>query len=415
MSTEKPFDVALKQLSIAAEILKLDPEIYEILKQPKRILTVSVPIRMDDGSVKVFTGYRVQYNDARGPYKGGIRYHPDVTLDEVKALAAWMTWKCAVIDIPFGGAKGGIPCNPKQMSKGEVERLTRRYTVMIHESIGPYQDILAPDVYTDAQTMAWVMDTYSQLMGYKVPGVVTGKPLSIGGSLRREKATAYGIMICSREAAKVLNMNIKGATVVVQGYGNVGFNSALLLHQIGAKVIAVSDSKGGVLNRKGINPIDLLKHKEKTGSVIGFVGCEKVTNEELLELECDILVPSAIENQITKNNASKIRAKMVVEAANGPTTPEADEILDKNGVFVIPDILANSGGVLVSYFEWVQNLTREYWSEEEIDDKFEKKMVRAFFDVHKKSKELNIAMRKAALVIGVGRVSDAIKTLGIWS
>jgi len=416
MSAEKtnPFDVALKQLSIAAEILKLDPQIHDILRQPKRTLIVSVPIKMDDGSIRVFTGYRVQYNNARGPYKGGIRYHPDVTLDEVKALAAWMTWKCAVVDIPLGGAKGGIPCNPKQMSKGELERLTRRYTTMIHELIGPYQDIPAPDVYTDAQTMAWIMDTYSQLIGYKVPGVVTGKPLNIGGSLGREKATAHGVVVCSREATKVLNMKIKGATVAVQGYGNAGFNSALLLDQIGAKVIAASDSKGGVLNKKGIDPVALLKHKEKTGSVVGFAGCEQITNEELLELECDILVPAALENQITKDNANNIKAKIIAEAANGPTTPEADEILDKNGVFLIPDILANAGGVLVSYFEWVQNLTREYWTDDEVDEKFEKKMFKAFHDVHEKSKEYEVSMRKAALSIGVGRVADTIKTLGLW-
>jgi glutamate dehydrogenase/leucine dehydrogenase len=416
MSAEKinPFEIALKQLSMAAEILRLDPQIHDILKQPKRILIVSIPTKMDNGSIKVFTGYRVQYNNARGPHKGGIRYHPDVTLDEVKALAAWMTWKCAVVDIPFGGAKGGIPCNPKQMSKGELERLTRRYTAMIHELIGPYQDIPAPDVYTDAQTMAWIMDTYSQLMGYKVPGVVTGKPLNIGGSMGREKATANGAMVCSREAAKVLNVDIKSATVAVQGYGNAGFNSALLLNRIGAKVIAASDSRGGVFNKNGVDPTALLKHKERTGSVVGFGGYEEITNGELLELECDILVPAALENQITRDNANRIKAKIITEAANGPTTPEADEILDRNGVFVIPDILANAGGVLVSYFEWVQNLAREYWSDEDVERKFEKKMLKAFFDVYEKSKEYGVSMRKSALAIGVGRVADTIKTLGLW-
>ena len=404
----------MRQLDIAAEMLKLDPNLHEMLRYPKRSVIVSVPIKMDDGRVKSFTGYRVQYNDARGPFKGGIRYHPDVTLNEVVALSAWMTWKCAVADVPYGGAKGGVTCNPKEMSAGEKERLTRRYTCMIADFIGPFRDVPAPDVYTDAQTMAWIMDTYSQLKGYTIPEVVTGKPISLGGSEGRKTATSRGVTICVREAAKRLDVNLKNAAVAVQGYGNVGAYTAIFLHQMGCRVIGASDSKGGVYSRKGLDPIALFTHKERTGSVKDFPGSEAVSNEELLCMECDILVPAALENVITARNARDIRARIVAEGANGPTTTEADSILNRSNVLVVPDILANSGGVIVSYLEWVQNLSREHWSEAEVEERLEKRMVKCFDDVYSLSQKENVPMRTAALMLGVGRVAEAIKTLGIW-
>ncbi|MCS4542006.1 MAG: Glu/Leu/Phe/Val dehydrogenase [Euryarchaeota archaeon] len=416
MSEEKPnpFKVVLKQLDIAAEKLNLDPGIHEILKQPKRALIVSVSIRMDNGNIRSFTGYRVQYHDARGPYKGGTRYHPDVTLDEVKALAALMTWKCAVVDIPYGGAKGGIACNPKEMSLVELERLTRRYTSMILDLIGPYRDIPASDVGTNPQIMAWITDTYSQFRGYSVPEIATGKPLIIGGSEGRADAPSRGVVLCTKEMVSKIGKRFKDMTVAVQGYGNVGASAAILLKKEGCKIIAVSDSRGGIYNPNGIDPIKVLKHKEKSGSVIGFEECKGITNEELLELECDILVPAALENQITKANADKIKAKIITEAANAPTTPEADEILSKKGIIVIPDILANAGGVLASYFEWLQNLHREHWSEEEFIKKLEYKMLEAFDDVYETSEKNEVDMRTAALMLGVGRVAEAIETLGLW-
>jgi len=355
-----PLDVALEQLNIVAEKMDLDPGVHEVLKHPKRSLIVSVPIRRDNGEIIVFMGCRVQHNDARGPFKGGIRYHPDVTVDEVTALAMWMTWKCAVVDIPYGGAKGGVACNPKELTKSELEHITRRFTTMLLEIIGPYRDVPAPDVYTDGQTMAWIMDTYSHYKGYRVPEVVTGKPIPIGGSEGRVEATSLGVVFCIREAAKQLKMNFKGSTAAVQGFGNVGWNAANILHNMGLKIVAVSDSQGGIYTPNGINPAEVYEYKEKTGSVVNFKGAENVTNSELLELKCDILVPAALENQILKANADKIKAKIVAEGANGPTTPEADKILYEKGVFLIPDILANSGGVTSSYFEWVQNLTREH-------------------------------------------------------
>jgi glutamate dehydrogenase/leucine dehydrogenase len=410
--------VALEQLKIASEKLGLDPSMHELLAHPKRSLIVSVAIKMDDGKTDVFTGCRVQHWDARGPYKGGIRYHPNVTLDEVTALSMWMTWKCAVVDIPYGGAKGGITCNPKQMSKGELERLTRRYTSLLYDFIGPHRDVPAPDVYTDAQTMAWIMDTYSQITGYSVPECVTGKPISIGGSEGREQATSLGVVVCAREAAKHLNLKLKGATVAVQGYGNVGMNAAKIAHDMGCKIVAVSDSMGGIYSSKGLNPYDVQEHKSKTGSVVNYKkcekGCEHITNEDVLETDCDILIPAALENQITKTNADKIKAKIVSEGANGPTTPEADKILHEKGIVLIPDILANAGGVTTSYFEWVQNLTREHWTVEEVNRKLENKMVRAFNDVYEISKKEECDTRTAALMLGVGRVADAIKTLGLW-
>jgi glutamate dehydrogenase (NAD(P)+) len=409
-----PLDGVLQQLNVAAEHLGLDSGIHEVLKKPKRALIVSLPVKMDNGEVKVFSGCRVQHNDARGPFKGGIRYHPDVTLDEITALAMLMTWKCAVVDIPYGGAKGGVCCNPKEMSKGELERLTRRYATMILDLIGPYRDVPAPDVYTDEQTMAWIMDTYSQFKGYSVPESVTGKPIILGGFAQREEATAMGVVFCIREAVKHLKMKVKDTAVVVQGFGSVGWNAARILHGLGYRVVAVSDSKGGIYNPKGINPIKVFEHKEKTGSVFNYKNAEQVSNEELLKLPCDILVPAALENQITKANASKIKARIVTEAANAPTTPEADKILHEKEVFLIPDILANSGGVTSSYFEWVQNLTRERWSEQHANQKLEGMMVKAFDEVYNVAKKREVGMRTAALILGVGRVAQAVKTLGLW-
>ena len=414
MKEQSALGTALEQLRIAAEKLNLDPGIHEMLKHPKRSLVVSVTIKMDNGEIGTFLGCRVQHNDARGPFKGGIRYHPNVSLDEVTALAMWMTWKCAVVDIPYGGAKGGVCCNPKEMSMGELERLTRRYTSLILDVIGPYRDVPAPDVYTDAQTMAWIMDTYSQFKGYSVPECVTGKPISIGGSEGRAEATSLGVVICAREAAKVAGLKFRGAAVAVQGYGNVGWNAAKIAHDMGCKVVAVSDSMGGIYCQKGLNPYDVYEHKSKTGSVINYKGCKNITNEELLETKCDILVPAALENQITKANADKVKAKIVAEGANGPTTPEADKILSERGIVLVPDILANSGGVTASYYEWVQNLTREHWTLEEVNRKLENKMVKAFNDVYNLMRKEESDMRTAALMLGVGRVAEAIKTLGLW-
>lgn len=409
-----PFENALRQLELAAEKLKLDPGLHERLKHPNRVLQVSIPIRMDNGQIHVFTGYRVQYHDARGPYKGGIRYHPDVTMDEVKALAMWMTWKCAVADIPYGGAKGGVVCNPKQMSIGERERLTRRYTSMLFDFIGPYRDVPAPDVYTDAQTMAWIMDTYSQLKGYLVPEVVTGKPISTGGSEGRDTATSRGVVICIREAAKELGIPLKGARVVIQGFGNAGANAAVLLHELGGRVIAVSDSRGAIHSSRGLDPQRLLRHKEATGSVVGFEGSERISSEDLFRLECEFLIPAALENAIGRHNAGEVRARVIAEAANGPTTTEADRILEANKVLVIPDILANAGGVTVSYLEWVQNLNRQHWTQEEVFAKLEAKQVKAFHDVRQTSERLGASMRVGALALGVGRVAEALQTLGLF-
>ncbi len=410
-----PLDVALKQLEIAAEMLNLDPGVHAFLRSPKRTLTVSIPIRMDSGDIKVFWGCRVQHIDALGPFKGGIRYHPCVDLAEITALAMWMTWKCALVGIPYGGAKGGVCCNPKEMSKAELEHLTRRYTNMLLDFIGPHKDVPAPDVYTDSQTMAWIMDTYSRFKGYSIPECVTGKPIIIGGSEGRTEATSRGVIICIQEAAKHLGMKMKGATVAVQGYGNVGSNAAKIAYDLGAKIVAVSDSKGGIYNQQSLNPYEVFVHKEKTGSVLGFEKAKReITNAELLELKCDILIPAALENQITKANAANIKAKIVGEAANGPTTPKADKILREKKVFLIPDILANAGGVTVSYFEWVQNLTREHWTLGNVNQKLENIMMKAFNDVHKTMSNEETDMRIAALRLGVGRVAEAITTLGFW-
>lgn len=403
-----PYEAVLKLLDTAAEKLKLDPGVHEMLKRPMRTIIINIPVIMDDGTMRVFTGYRVQYSDALGPTKGGIRYHPELTLDEVVALSAWMTWKTAVTGLPLGGGKGGIRCNPKEMSSGELERLTRGYARAFARFIGPYSDIPAPDVYTDSQTMAWIMDEYSEMMGYNAFGVVTGKPISVGGSLGRNEATSRGVMYTVIEAAKHLNMNLTDSTVAVQGFGNVGFHAARLLHELGCKIIAVSDSKGGIYNPKGLDPAKVMEHKHKTGSVINYKGSDGVTNEALLELECDILVPSALENQIVTTNAPKIKAKIVAEGANGPTTPEADEILFRNGVFVIPDILANSGGVIVSYFEQVQNQMNYYWTEDEVRSRLERTIVNAFNEVLAVAQQYNVNMRVAAYMNAVKRVSEAM-------
>jgi glutamate dehydrogenase/leucine dehydrogenase len=409
-----PFDMVVKQIDIIAKKLKLDPSMVEKLKTPRRIIIVSVPIRMDDGRIKVFTGYRIQHDMTRGPYKGGIRYHPSVDLDEVKALAALMTLKAAVVDIPYGGAKGGVACNPKEMSKKELERLTRRYTAMILDEIGPYKDVPAPDVYTDEQTMAWIMDTYSEFKGYLVPEVVTGKPIEVGGSEGRREATGRGVAICAREGAEHLGIDMKDLGVAVQGFGKVGQAAAKSLHQMGCKIIAVSDSKGGIYNPDGIDLDAVLEHKKKTGQLRGFKGAKEITNEELLELECDILVPAALENQITEANAPRIKARMIVEGANGPSTPGAREILNKRGIFVVPDILANAGGVIVSYFEWIQNLHREHWSEEEVNRRLGEKLVSAFKNVLEVRKEHAVDMATAAYMLGVKRIVDAAEKLGLF-
>ena len=410
----KPYQVALLQLEIAAERLGLDEGMKLKLQNPKRVLIVTFPVKMDNEALKIFTGYRIQHSLTRGPGKGGIRYHPSVDLEEVKALAAWMTWKAAVVNIPYGGAKGGVQCNPKEMSKGELERLTRRYTWEIAPLIGPEKDIPAPDVYTNAETMAWIMDTYSTLQGYSVPGVVTGKPLAIGGSLGRNEATAQGAVYCIQEALKHLGMDLEKATVAVQGYGNAGSNAAKIIHRLGTKVIAVSDSKGGIHNADGLDPAKVLKHKEKTGSVVDYREADNITDEELLAMDCDILIPAALENQITKENAHKVRAKIIAEAANGPTTPSADDTLHEKGIFVIPDILCNAGGVTVSYFEWVQNIQSLFWTLEEVNNRLARIMRRSFWDVAAITKKEKVDMRTAAWMLGVGRVAEATRLLGIY-
>jgi len=407
-------NVALSQIKLATKKLQLDHSMYKMLSQPKRTISVGIDIRMDNGTVGVFNGVRVQHWDARGPFKGGIRYSPTVTTEDVTALAMLMTWKCAIADIPFGGAKGGIRVDTKKMSKHELERLTRRYVSLIFEYLGPHRDIPAPDMYTDAQTMAWIMDTYSQLKGYSIPESATGKPVEIGGSWGRTEATGRGVIHCVKQAAENNHLKLKNATVAVQGFGNVGYNAAEAAQEIGTKVIAVSDSTGGIYCQDGLNIPDVLAHKEKTNSVQNYKNCKNITNEELLELPCDVLIPAALENQITCKNANKIKAKMVAEAANGPTTPDADKVLYEKEICLIPDILANSGGVTVSYFEWVQNLTREQWPLEVVNRKLEEKMTKAFNDVVGLAEKEESDMRTGALMLGVGRVANAIKTLGLW-
>ena len=409
-----PYRIAQIQFDIAAEYLKLDPGLRQILRTPKRILEVSVPTKMDNGQIKVFTGFRVQHNIARGPAKGGIRYHPAVTLDEVKALATWMTWKTATVNIPYGGGKGGVICDPKRMSKSELERMTRRFASEIFPIIGPDQDIPAPDVYTDSQTMAWIMDTYSMTKGRTSLGVVTGKPISIGGSEGRNEATARGCLVAVEEACKVKKMPLRGATVAIQGFGNAGSIAARLFADKKARVIAISDSRGGVFNSRGIDPMKAARYKERSGTVVGMPGTSRISNDDLLTMKCDILIPAALENVITLNNADQIKAKIVAEAANGPTTPHADEVLARKGITMIPDILANAGGVTVSYFEWVQDLQSFFWSEAEVNAKLEQVMRRAFHEVHETARKHRTHMRTGAYVLAVGRVADATLVRGLF-
>jgi glutamate dehydrogenase (NAD(P)+) len=409
------FGAMLREFDRAARILELDPGIWRILTYPKRQIVVSCPVLMDNGEIEVFRGYRVQYNITLGPAKGGIRYHPDVSLDEVTALAAWMTWKCAVAHVPFGGGKGGIVCDPTRMSPRELEALTRRYVAEIIDAIGPEKDVPAPDVNTNDQVMAWVMDTYSMHVGHTETAVVTGKPIEMGGSLGRREATGRGVMIVTREAAKHLGLNIKGATVAVQGFGNVGSVSADLLAGIGAKIIAVTDWKGGVINQSGLDIPKLLEYAAKHKTVEGFPGADPLDNDGLWGLDVDILIPAALENQITTENAPQIKAKILTEGANGPTTPDAHNHLHERGVFVIPDILANSGGVTTSYFEWVQDRHGYFWELDEVNMRLEKKMVEAFDDVLEKSLKYNVDLRTAAYIVAISRVGLVTKMRGMYA
>ncbi|HWW51490.1 MAG TPA: Glu/Leu/Phe/Val dehydrogenase [Verrucomicrobiae bacterium] len=409
-----PYRIAQIQFDLAAEYLKLDPGVRQILRSPKRVLEVSVPTKMDNGQIKVFTGYRVQHNVARGPAKGGIRYHPGVTLDEVKALATWMTWKTATVNIPFGGGKGGVVCDPKRMSKPELERMTRRYASEILPLIGPEQDIPAPDVYTDSQTMAWIMDTYSMTKGYSTMGVVTGKPVSIGGSEGRKEATARGCVVVVEQACKIKKLPLRGASVAIQGFGNAGSLAARIFAEKKARVIAISDSRGGVFNSRGIDPLKAARYKERSGTVVGMPGTSRISNDDLLTMKCDILVPAALENVITLNNADQIKAKIVAEAANGPTTPHADEVLARKGILLLPDILTNAGGVTVSYFEWVQDLQSFFWSEAEVNAKLESVMRRAFEEVHEAARRHRAHMRTGAYALAVSRVADATLVRGLF-
>lgn len=407
-----PLIIAQKQIKKACDLLGLEESVYELLKEPMRVLEVTIPVQMDDGSIKVFKGYRAQHNDAIGPTKGGIRFHPDVTLDEVKALSTWMTFKCGVIGVPYGGAKGGVIVNPKELSKDELQKLSRGYIRAIASIIGPDKDIPAPDVNTNMQIMAWMVDEYSKIVGHNSPGVITGKPLIYGGSKGRTAATGYGVALMAREAVKRLQIDFKSCNVAIQGFGNVGSYSALNLQKLGAKIIAVSDVNGGIYNRNGIDIVKLIEYVNNTGSVYGFEAATSITNEELLELDVDILVLAALENQVTSLNADLIKAKIICEGANGPTTPEADKILCEKGVFVIPDILANAGGVTVSYFEWVQNLMNYYWTEQEVEERQELMMVNAFNSIYELSKQYKVDMRTAAYMISIKRIYEAMKLRG---
>lgn len=406
------YEVVLQQLENAAEAMELDSDVKELLKEPMRTFEVSLPVKMDDGGVKVFKGFRCQHNDVLGPTKGGVRFHPQVDKNEVKSLAAWMTYKCAVVGIPYGGGKGGVICNPKEMSDGEIERLSRKFIGAISPIIGPEKDIPAPDVYTNPQIMGYFMDEFSKLKGVSTPGIVTGKPLSIGGSAGRNSATARGVMFATREAANAIDLDLDGATVAVQGYGNAGSFSAKFMNELGCKVVAANDSSGGAYNPDGMDPMKLKEYKEENGTVKGFPGSEDIANEDLLTLDCDILIPAALENVITEENAADIQAKLISEAANGPTTPEADEILHENGNLVIPDILANAGGVTVSYFEWVQNLYNFYWSAEQVDERLENIMVDAFENVYSTYRNNDVMMREAAYMVAIGRIEEAMKARG---
>lgn len=408
------WDMALKRLDISAELLGLDKGLVDYLKKPRKIVEVSIPVKMDNGSLHIFTGYRVQHNINRGPAKGGIRYHPDVSLDEMKALAMIMTWKCAVVEIPYGGAKGGVECDPRFLSNNELERLTRRYTFELIPFIGPEKDIPAPDVGTNQQIMAWIMDTYSTDKGFSVPGVVTGKPISLGGSLGREGATARGCVFTILKTIEKLNLPKSGLRAVIQGFGNVGGNAAKFLHDLGFKIIAASDVDGGVFNPNGLDIPALIKFSKENPSICEYRGGDKITNEELLKTPCDVLIPAAIENQITEKNAPSIKTVILAEGANAPTTPEADPILLDNGVFIIPDLLCNAGGVTVSYFEWVQDIQAFFWNESEVNIKLKQIMEKAFERVYQRSKDEKIDMRTAAYLIAVSSVAEATRIRGIY-
>lgn len=406
------FDISVEQLEKAAKYADIKDSHIEILKKPKRVLTVNIPVRMDNGKIRVFTGFRSQYNDSRGPAKGGLRFHPDVSLSEVMALSAWMTWKCAVAGIPYGGGKGGIIVNPKDLSESEIEQLSRGFIRALGDFIGPEKDIPAPDVYTNPKIMGWMMDEFSKIRGFNSPGVITGKPVDLFGSKGRGTATGYGLFFIARELMKHLGHEMKGATVAIQGYGNLGYYAAEKFTQAKAKIIALSDSKGGIHDSEGLDYEEVMEHKKKTGSVKGFPGSKEISNEGLLELEADILVPAALEGVITSDNADKIKAKAIVEGANGPTTPDADEMLDKKGIIVVPDILANAGGVTVSYFEWVQNLMNYYWEEDEVNQKMDKILTQSFRDVMAQKEKHNVDMRTAAYVLALERVSKAMEHRG---
>jgi len=411
--TSNPFEISQRQLDKSAEKLNLDPQVHALLREPMRTLEVHFPVKMDNGTTEMFTGFRVQYNDARGPTKGGLRFHPDETIDTVKALAAWMTWKCAVVDIPYGGGKGGVICNPKELSTEELERLARGYIRAIGRFIGPEKDIPAPDVYTTPQIMAWMMDEYSKIVGYNTPGVLTGKPIPLGGSLGRGDATARGAVYTVLEAAKVIGLDLKGTTVAVQGYGNAGYFAAKLMEELaGSRVVAVTDSRGGAYSADGIDPEAAFQYKKETGSVSGFTGAKAITNAEILELDVDVLIPAAIENVITEKNAANVKARIIAEAANGPTTPEADEILYKAGKYIIPDFLCNAGGVTVSYFEWVQNIGGYYWTLEDVHARLQEKMILAFHDVHEMAQKNNVDNRTAAYMVSVQRVAEVMRLRG---
>jgi glutamate dehydrogenase (NAD(P)+) len=409
-----PYVNAMQQLQIVAEHLNLDPGLHEVLKHPQRELTVNFPVKLDNGTTRVFTGYRVQHNLSRGPAKGGIRYSPRTDIDEVRALAMWMTWKCAIVNIPFGGAKGGVLCDPRAMSQNELERMTRRYATEISLLIGPDTDIPAPDMGTNAQTMAWIMDTYSMHKGHTYPAVVTGKPVAIGGSEGRVDATGRGVYIIAREAAKALGFDLRGAKVAVQGFGNVGGVAARIFHEQGAKVVAVCDALGGLYNPNGLDIPSLMECSRRDGTLTTHPGGEPITSEQLLELDVDVLIPAALENQITSANAKRIQAKLIVEGANGPTTPSADRILYDRGVVLVPDVLANAGGVIVSYFEWVQDLQSFFWAENEVNSRMEQMMLHAYSSVIEIAARDKVDLRTAAYIIGVKRVADATTIRGMY-
>jgi glutamate dehydrogenase (NAD(P)+) len=409
------YEDTMARFDRAAQLLDLDQGLYKIVRYPAREITVYLPVQMDDGHLEVFTGYRVQHSIARGPAKGGIRYSPEVNLDEVRALAAWMTMKCAVVNIPFGGAKGGVRCEPSKLTTREMEKITRRYTAEILEILGPEKDVPAPDMNTNEQVMAWIMDTYSMHARQTVTAVVTGKPMSLGGSKGRREATGRGVMICIQQAAKLLNMNLNGAAVVVQGFGNVGSVSAQLLSKIGCKIVAVSDIQNGIYNKDGLNIDQVLEHVKKNRFLEGFPGAQKVDNKTLLELPCDILVPAATEDQITAQNANQIKARLIVEGANGPTAIEAEPILHEKGIAVIPDILANAGGVTVSYFEWVQDRMGYFWREDVVNERLEDVLVASFHEVADYASKYKVNFRTAAYMLGLQRVVDTIKIRGVYA